>query len=555
MILSGVTLRKSAYRFGLAMLLGAIALLLIWPLATILLSWVAAFVGANTGFSVLQEMWQTVLPSYAIDTVLLCLTVAVAAGVIGTCSAALVTLFDFKGRAFFEWALLLPLAMPAYVVAYAYTDFLQFSGALQTWIRSAFGLQGAVLPNIRSLGGAACVFVFCLSPYVYLLVRTALTERAGHLMEAARLLGSPLRERLIRVAIPLARPAIAGGIALVLMETLADFGVVSYFGVQTFTAGIYKAWLSMDNAIAAAQLATALLLIVALLLKIENAAQAKLRFTASKGAKPASGQSAAVKLSGASALLAQALCAAPILLGFLIPTLIMLHSLGSQMQSNDIAIPWAAFVQWSGNSLKLAAITAAIAVGCGFVLAFLNRTQSSTALGFVTQLASLGYAIPGAVIVVGLLLPLAWLQNKFPSLGLGFWLTATSAGLVWAYLVRFNSVAVQTLQSGYSRIPKSLDESARMLGTGRIGLMRDVHAPLLKRSIITAALLVFVDVMKELPATLVLRPFNSDTLAVVTYQLARDERLGEASLPALALVLVGIIPVLLLSRSLRRHDN
>jgi iron(III) transport system permease protein len=170
----------------------------------------------------------------------------------------------------------------------------------------------------------------------------------------------------------------------------------------------------------------------------------------------------------------------------------------------------------------------------------------------VTQLASLGYAIPGAVIVVGLLLPLAWLQNKFPSLGLGFWLTATSAGLIWAYLVRFNSVAVQTLQSGYSRIPKTLDESARMLGANRIGLLRDVHAPLLKRSIITAALLVFVDVMKELPATLVLRPFNSDTLAVVTYQLARDERLGEAALPALALVLVGIIPVLLLSRSLRR---
>jgi iron(III) transport system permease protein len=374
-------------------------------------------------------------------------------------------------------------------------------------------------------------------------------------MEAARLLGLPLRERLTRVAIPLARPAIAGGIALVLMETLADFGVVSYFGVQTFTAGIYKAWLSMDNAIAAAQLATILLLLVALLLKIENSTQAKMRFTATKGAKPTNGQSAAVKLEGASALLAQALCAIPILLGFVIPTLIMLHSLGSQMQSSDVLVPWASFMQWASNSLKLASITAILAVACGFVLAFLNRTQSSKGLGFVTQLASLGYAIPGAVIVVGLLLPLAWLQNKFPNLGFGFWLTATSAGLIWAYLVRFNSVAVQTLQSGYSRIPKTLDESARMLGTGRIGLMRNVHAPLLKRSIITAALLVFVDVMKELPATLVLRPFNSDTLAVVTYQLARDERLGEAALPALALVLVGIIPVLLLSRSLRRHDN
>ena len=556
MILSGVTLRKSAYRLGLAMLLGAVALLLIWPLATVLLSWFAAFVSSNTDFAVLQEMWQTVLPSYALDTVLLCLMVALAAGVIGTSSAVLVTLFDFKGRAFFEWALLLPLAMPAYVVAYAYTDFLQFSGAVQMWIRNAFSLQGAVLPDIRSLGGAAFVFAFCLSPYVYLLVRTALTERAGHLMEAARLLGSPLSERLCRVAVPLARPAIAGGIALVLMETLADFGVVSYFGVQTFTAGIYKAWLAMDNAIAAAQLATVLLLIVMLLLKIEHSAQAKMRFAAAKGAKPASGQSAAVKLAGASARLAQFLCAMPILLGFAIPTLIMLHSLGSQMKSSDILVPWAAFMQWSGNSLKLASITAALAVACGFVLAFLNRTHSNKTyaskwLGLVTQLASLGYAIPGAVIVVGLLLPLAWLQNQFPSLGLGFWLTATSAGLIWAYLVRFNSVAVQTLQSGYSRIPKSLDESARMLGANRIGLLRDVHAPLLKRSIITAALLVFVDVMKELPATLVLRPFNSDTLAVVAYQLARDERLGEAAVPSLALVLVGLIPVVMLSRTLR----
>jgi len=535
------------------LILSGITLLLVMPLAALILPWLGVLAGDYTGLSVLAEMWQTVLPSYMLDTVLLCTMVAVIAGIMGTSSAVLVTLFNFRGRALFEWALLLPLAMPAYVVAYAYTDFLQFSGGLQQWLRSTFALQGSVLPNVRSLGGAALVFSFCLSPYVYLLVRTALSERAGHLMEAARLLGSPLRERVVRVALPLARPAIAAGVALVLMETLADFGVVSYFGVQTLSAGIYKAWLSMDNRIAAAQLATALLLVVALLLKVEQNAEAKIRFTANKGMHPAKGQAPAMQLFGAQALLAQILCALPVLLGFVIPMWLMLHTLGVQMQAQDTVIPWAAFIQWASNSLRLAAITATLAVGCGLILTFLTRAHNSPWLAAIVKLASLGYAIPGAVIVVGLLLPLAWLQIIYPDLRVGYWLTATSAGLIWAYLVRFNAVTVQTLQSGYSRIPKSLDESARMLGTGKFDLMRTVHAPLLKRSALTAALLVFVDVMKELPATLVLRPFNSDTLAVVTYQLARDERLGEAALPALALVLVGLIPVIMLSRSLGRR--
>ena len=532
------------------LMLGGITCLLVMPLAALMLPWLGVLAGDYAGLSVLSEMWQTVLPSYMLDTVLLCVMVAVLAGIMGTTSAVLVTLFDFRGRALFEWALLLPLAMPAYVVAYAYADFLQFSGSLQTWLRSTFDWQGTVLPNIRSLGGAALVFSFCLSPYVYLLVRTALSERAGHLMEAARLLGAPLKDRIVSVALPLARPAIAAGVALVLMETLADFGVVSYFGVQTLSAGIFKAWLAMDNRVAAAMLATVLLVIVAILLKIEQSAEAKLRFAASKGARFAAGQAPVIPIFGRQALLAQVLCALPVILGFILPAVLMLYTLGVQMQAQDVPIPWGAFLQWSSNSLRLASITAILAVGCGLFLTFLTRIYASQWLARVVKLASLGYAIPGTVIVIGLLLPLGWLQNAYPELRVGYWLTATSAGLIWAYLVRFNAVTVQTLQSGYSRIPKSLDESALMLGVGKFDLMRTVHAPLLKRSVLTAALLVFVDVMKELPATLVLRPFNSDTLAVVTYQLARDERLAEASLPALALVLVGLIPVIFLSRSL-----
>jgi len=553
MILRGESFIHLVGKICIVLLLLGITLLLVTPLVSLMLPWLDVLSGSNIGWPVLAEMWQTVLPSYAVDTALLCVMVGVTAGVMGTTSAVLVTLFNFRGRGIFEWALLLPLAMPAYVVAYAYTDFLQFSGGLQSWMRSSFGLQGALLPEIRSIGGAALVFSFCLSPYVYLLVRTALSERAGHLMEAARLLGSPLRARIIHVALPLARPAIAAGVALVLMETLADFGVVSYFGVQTFSAGIFKAWLAMDNRVAAAQLATVLLVVVAILLKIEQSSQAKIRFAANKGGRSAFGQTTAMELNGTSALVAQILCAIPVLLGFVVPVLLMFYTLGVQSQSQDVVVPWTAFFHWSSNSLRLAAITALLAVGCGLLLTFLTRVYASKSLYAMTRLASMGYAVPGTVIVVGLLLPLAWFQEKFPELRVGFWLTATSAGLIWAYLVRFNAVTVQTLQSGYSRIPKSLDESSRMLGASKFELLRTVHAPLLKRSVITAALLVFVDVMKELPATLVLRPFNSDTLAVVTYQLARDERLGEAALPALALVLVGLIPVIMLSRSLSRR--
>ncbi|MDB5753448.1 MAG: putative type Fe3+ transport system, permease component with duplicated domain, partial [Ramlibacter sp.] len=248
---------------------------LLLPVLAVLASW---FSWDAASAQILREMGSTVLPEYALTSVLLCVAVGIGVAVVGTATAAAVTLFEFPGRRAFEWALLLPLAMPAYVVAYAYTDFLQFGGPLQAWLRGQFGLQGRLFPEVRSLPGAVWVFVFSLYPYVYLLVRTALAERAAQLMEAARVLGAPLARRIGRVALPLARPAIAAGVALALMETLADFGVASYFGIQTFSTGIYKAWLSMDNRIAAAQLATVLLVVVALLLGLERRAQTRLRF-------------------------------------------------------------------------------------------------------------------------------------------------------------------------------------------------------------------------------------------------------------------------------------
>jgi iron(III) transport system permease protein len=525
--------------FTVALMLPVLAVLVSW--------WPSSGDAGMQARQILGEMSRTVLPDYAWTTFRLCLMVALGVTLVGLASAAAVTLFEFPGRKVFEWALLLPLAMPAYVVAYAYTDFLQFSGPMQTAVRVLLRLEGRVFPEVRSLGGAAWVFTFALYPYVYLLARTALGERATYLMEAARLLGAPLPRRIREVALPLARPAVAAGVALALMETLADFGVSSYFGIQTFTAGIYKAWLSMDNRIAAAQLATMLLILVAVLMGLEHRAQRRMRFATPQGGRSGSAEAQPIALAGRGKWLAWGICTLPVLMGFVLPTLFMLRPLVAGWS----VLSWGQFVTWSLNSIRLGLITSVLAVGVALVLAFAVRRRPDALTRFTVRLAGLGYAVPGAVIVVGLLLPVGWLQSVAPQTSVGYFMTATSLGLVWAYLVRFCAVALQSVQSGYTRIPMSFDDSARMLGVGGIGLLRRVHWPLLKRSTAAAALLVFVDVMKELPATLVLRPFNSDTLAVVAYQLARDERLGEAALPSLALVLVGLIPVVLLSRTLR----
>ena len=524
------------------------ALLISLPILALLSSWLEW--NAASG-QVLSELAQTVLPDYMLTSLLLCAGVAVGVTVLGLSAAAAVTLFKFPGYKFFEWALLLPMAMPAYVVAYAYTDFFQFSGPLQTFIRSTWSLEGRVFPEIRSLGGAIFVFSLTLYPYVYLLARTALSERAANLMEAARMLGAPLHRRIAEVALPLARPAVAAGVALSLMETLADFGVSSYFGIQTFTAGVYKAWLIMDNRIAAAQLATLLLALVLLLLHLEKHAQARMRFTASNTNAASSRDAQPSKLSQAKGLALTAWCGMLVFLGFALPILLMLKPL----LLSDMLIPWGRFLEWSFNSLRLGGITAFLAVGFSLLIAFSLRSKADFFARFISQLVGLGYAIPGAVVVVGLLLPVTWIQKQWPDSPVGFWITASVLGLIWAYLVRFCAVALQSIQSGYARIPTSLDDSARTLGVTGMALLSSVHAPLLKRSVFAAALLVFVDVMKELPATLVLRPFDTDTLAVVAFQLARDERLGEAALPSLALVAVGLIPVLLLSRAMRQTNR
>ena len=529
-------------------LLTLACLLLAVPVLGVLGSWFAL---DAAGLDILRRQFQTVLPDYALSSLLLVAAVAVGVAIVGGVTAALVALFEFPLRRWFEWALLLPLSMPAYVLAYAATDFLQFSGPLQTGLRSLTGAQGALWPDVRCLWGAAALFVLCLYPYVYLLTRAALSERGVQLMEAARLLGAGTGRRIRKVALPLARPAIAAGVALALMETLADYGVGSYFGLQTFTTGIYKAWLVMNDRDAAAQLASLLLVVVAVLLAIEHKAQRRLRYAASRSASTQGNEARPLVLRGTLAALAVAACAVPVLLGFVLPVLVLLRLLWQEAALGEAGLPLARFASWGWTSFKLAGAAALLTTGVALALAFAMRLKASRPLRWAARVVSLGYAVPGAVIAVGILLPVGWLQKHAPEAGTTALVTGTVFGLMYAYLVRFSSVALQSVEAGYARLPSTIDETARLLGASRRRLFAELHFPLLRRASLAALLLVFVDVMKELPATLVLRPFNSDTLAVVAYQLARDERLGEAALPSLAIVLVGLIPVLLLSRAMR----
>ena len=539
-------------------LLTFLCLLLALPVLGVLGAWLAFDAAA---WAVLVHQAQTVLAGYALQSLMLATAVALGVALLGGVAAAAVALFEFPGRRVFEWALLLPMAMPAYVLAYVYTDFLQYSGPLQSGLRSLTGLQGALWPDVRSLPGAVVLFVLCLYPYVYLLVRTALAERGMQMMEAARLLGAGLWRRITAVALPMARPALVAGVALALMETLADYGVGAYFGLTTFSTGIYKAWLVMNDRTAAAQLASLLLIGVAALLWAERRARRHLRFAGSRGTPSASSnEGRAVVLHGRRAVLAWALCALPVGLGFLLPMGLLGHLVWQEARYGQVGLPLARFAQWCLTSFQLAGAAAVLAAALALTLSFALRLSAghaappwpTRALAGAARLVSLGYALPGTVIAVGILLLVGAVQAQWPAAPLSAVVTGSVAGLLYAYVVRFSAVALQSVEAGYARLPNSLDDSARMLGASRARLLAQVHAPLLRRSILAASLLVFVDVMKELPATLVLRPFNSDTLAVVAYNLARDERLAEAALPSLAIVAVGLLPVLLLSRAMRR---
>lgn len=551
----------SAQRRDLRPVVVALALLAAALVALPIAGVFGSVVYAPGSLDTLLHLGGTVIPRAALETGALVLLVMAGVIVLGTTSAWLVAAHDFPGRRVFEWALLLPLAMPGYIVAYAYTDFLQFSGPVQGALRDAFGWQRGDywFPEIRSLPGAAFVFAVVLYPYVYLLARTAFLSRTASMIDAARSLGlSPWRTWL-HVNLPLARPAVAAGALLALMETLADYGAAAYFGLQTFTTAIYRAWFALGDRLAASQLAGVLLLLVLLVMATERHLRGRARyFAAPNSARPAP----RTPLTGAVGILAALACLLPLLAGFLLPTGILVHLLVPTLDE----VPWTRYWGWLANTLTLALAAALITLAAVLVLSYLLRLQpdgrSGTLVRLAARLMGLGYAVPGAVIAVGVLVPLAAFDNALDAwlratLGLssGLLLTGTVVALLYAYLVRYFAVAQQPVEAGLARITPAMDASARSLGAGPIEVFRRVHLPLLSPSLLAAGLLVFVDVMKELPATLVLRPFNFDTLAVMAYQMAADERLGEAALPSLTIVLVGLLPVVWLSRAIGRASG
>lgn len=526
----------------------AVALLVLTPVVTVL---AAAFAPAG---DVWRHIVATVLGDYVVASLWLGLLVALIAASAGAVSAWLVVAFEFPGRRALEVALLLPLAMPAYVAGYAYTDLLDVAGPVQTALRDWTGLSYAQLPvpNIRSLPGAAFVLGLVLYPYVYLLCRAAFLQQSVCLLEAARMLGHGTWRTFLHVALPLARPALAGGVALVLMETMADFGTVMHFGVPTFTTGIYEAWFGMGDRVAASQLACVLLGAVAVLLALERIGRGNRRFHQTGSRTP---PLRPIRLRGAAALGACMLCALPVALGFAVPAGRLVH------MATTVGDPLAThrFLPFATSSLILAGLTAVLAVSVAWLLSWGRRTQNSPLLRGAAHAAGLGYAVPGSVIAVGVLVPLAWVDNTLDqwmratfNVATGLLLSGTIAALIFAYLVRFLAPALSAIDASLERIRPSLVASARVLGRSPARTAWEVEMPLARPGLIAAAVLVFVDTMKELPATLIIRPFNFDTLAVRVYNLAADERLAEASTAALLIVIVGMLPVAVLTRAMRR---
>jgi iron(III) transport system permease protein len=529
--------------------LGLLCLLLALPVFAVLWMAMAESDGAWT------HLLDTVLAGYFTNTVLLMAGVAVGTTLIGVPAAWLVTNCRLPGVRVMEWALLLPFAMPAYILAFLYTDILEFAGPVQGALRDVFGWQSPRdywFPQIRSLPGAVIVLSLALYPYVYLLARASLIAQSVCVLEASRTLGCGVWGSVFQVALPLLRPAVAVGVALALMETAADFGTVSFFAVNAFTTGIYKAWLIMYDVPAAARLACMLLVFVLGLILVERWSRRRLRYQHTTGRYRSL---ATLPLRGGAAALAAVWCAAPIVLGFLLPATVLLVNALGVIDADLLAGFWGD----AATSLGLGAGAAALVVLVGVVMVYAVRLDGSVPVHALARFACLGYALPGSVIAIGVLIPFGALDNFLDgvargTLGVstGLILSGTVAAMLFAYLVRFVAVGYGAVEAGLGRIPLSIDGAARLLGERPVSMLRHIHAPIVSGSIMTAALLVFVEVMKELPASIILRPFGVNTLAIRAYEYAIDEQYDEASVWALLIVATVILPVIGLSAAIRR---
>ena len=523
-----------------------VAALLCLPILTI-----ASFL-LHPSNDIWQHLLDTVLPEYLVNSGLLVLGVGLGTLVIGVGCAWLTSLCVFPGKRLFAWALLMPLAFPGYIIAYTYTGMFDFAGPVQTWLRelTGWGYRDYYFPEVRSLGGAITMFTLVLYPYVYLLARAAFLEQSVCVLEVSRTLGCTVWSSFYRVALPLARPAIVAGLSLALMETLADYGTVSFFGLSVFTTGIFRTWFGLGDAAAAAKLASILLLFVFTLVVIERWSRKRAQYHHSSNRYS---QLPQYKLQGYRAALAFSACLLPLLLGFLLPAgQLLIWGLQTYEHMVD-----ASFLALTWHSILLSASAASLAVALALFLAYGKRLFGGAAVNSSIRVVATGYAIPGTVVAVGVIIPLAWFDNWLDGwlrdqfdISSGLLLSGSLFALMFAYMVRFLAISVQSVESGLGKIRLSMDDAARSLAYTPAQILLRVHLPLMKATVLTAFLIVFVDVMKELPATLILRPFNFNTLAVRAYELASDERLADSSSAALMIVAVGLLPVLLLSRSI-----
>lgn len=527
--------------------LGTLLVVLLLPVLTVIT------LAVRGGDGSLGHLAATVLPSSLLDTVLLVAGTVILSLMIGTGAAWLTTMYRFKGRTLLDQLLVLPLAIPIYILAFAYVDLLDYAGPVQRGLRSFFGWKTArdyMFPDIRSLYGAILVATAALYPYVYLAARASFVQQSVCVLEVARTLGRTPFGAFSAVALPLARPALAAAAALVAMECMNDFGAMQYLGVQTVTVAVYTTWLQRSSLPGAAQIALAALVLVAFLLFAERAARRRQRFHHTTGRYRALPFQ---DLTGLPAVLVVSACTIPVVLGFAVPVAVLAaHAAGHLGEALSSGF-WKAMA----NSLWLAGITAAVAVAVALFIAFAGRMLRSPLVKVASTLAGLGYAIPGTVLALGLMLPFAALDNGIDALmrsafgvSTGLLLTGSIALLVLAFTIRFLAVSLGAIESGLEKLSPNLDSAARTLGETPWSVLRRVHLPLILPALGSAALLVFVDAMKELPATLLLRPFNFETLATHVYSLAALEQFEAASLGALAIVLAGLIPVLILQRTI-----
>ncbi len=525
-----------------------IAALVLLPLVSVV--WIALHPQEN----IWGHLVATTLPRYLKNSVILMLGTGLLAGLIGTGAAWLVVMTRFPGRRLLQWALLMPLALPAYIGAYALVDLLEYAGPVQTALRDIFGWQNARaywFPEIRSMWAAIFVLSLSMYPYVYLITRAAFREQSANMLEVARALGVGPFGIFRRVALPLARPAIAAGVAIVMMEALNDFGTVDYFAVQTLTTGIFTTWLQGYNAGGAAQIAVVMLGLVLFLAVVEKLSRRRRRFHNISArrvpVKP-------VQLRGGRAVLAALACTLPVLFGFVLPFgVILSHALDNPESWVDQDLWQAIF-----NTVILAGSAAIITILGALFLVYGARQTRGRLLRILIPVTSIGYAAPGAVLAIGILFPLAAFDNRLADLverisgmDIGLLFTGSAAAVVFAYSVRFFAIGLGAVDSALGRVTPSMDMASRSLGRSIGQTLREIHVPLIRGSVLVAMMLIFVDGVKELPATLILRPFNFDTLAIRVYTHASLENLGDAAPAAILVTLVGLLPVILLARSER----